>query len=60
MKKNMSIKGTMSRVSRAIKEKKFPDKSNYKSKEDFEYKTHTGPNSVERKLLEKYGRLYKE
>ena len=60
MKKNMSIAGTLSRIARGVNERKIPDESNYKSSADFEYKTHTGPNSVERKLLEKYGRVYKK
>jgi hypothetical protein len=50
-----SVSGTLDRIKRSIGEGKISDKSNYESPKDFEYKTHTGPNSVERKLLDKYG-----
>ena len=53
-----TIKGTYERVKRFFKEKKMPDKSNYKSEHDLEYKTHTGPNSVENKLMKMYGTKY--
>ena len=53
-----TVKGTYERVKRFFKEGEIPDKSNYKSEQDFEYKTHTGPNSVENKLLRKYGTQY--
>ena len=42
------------RAYRGIKEGKYPDASNYKDPQDFEYKTHTGPNSYEEKLRSKY------
>lgn len=54
-----TTKGTYERVKRFFKEGAIPDKSNYKSEHDFEYKTHTGPNSVENKLLRKYGTQYR-
>jgi len=54
-----TTKGTYERVKRFFKEGAIPDKSNYKSEHDFEYKTHTGPNSVENKLLRKYGTSYR-
>tara|TARA_R110002167_G_scaffold358008_1_gene573793 strand:- start:61 stop:789 length:729 start_codon:yes stop_codon:yes gene_type:complete len=50
-----TIKGTYEKAKRFFKEKKMPDKSNYLSEDDFEYKTHTGPNSVENQLLKMYG-----
>lgn len=42
------------RAYRGIKEGKYPDNSNYTDPHDFEYKTHTGPNSYEEKLRSKY------
>ena len=50
-----TIKGTYEKTKRFFKEGGMPDKSNYRSKHDLEYKTHRGPNSVENKLLTKYG-----
>ncbi len=55
---NPTIKGTYEKTKRFFKEGGMPDKSNYKSKHDLEYKTHTGPNSVENRLLKKYGTQY--
>ena len=56
---NPTIKGTYEKTKRFFKEGKIPDKSNYRSKHDLEYKTHTGPNSVENKLLRTYGTQYR-
>jgi len=56
---NPTIKGTYEKTKRFFKEKKIPDKSNYRSEHDLEYKTHTGPNSVENRLLRKYGTQYR-
>ena len=44
----------LKRAYRGIKEGKYPDSSNYTDPHDFEYKTHTGPNSYEEKLRSKY------
>ena len=54
-----TIKGTYEKTKRFFKEGAIPDKSNYKSEHDLEYKTHTGPNSVENRLLKKYGTQYR-
>jgi len=54
-----TIKGTYEKTKRFFKEGAIPDKSNYKSEHDLEYKTHTGPNSVENRLLRKYGTQYR-
>ena len=56
---NPTIKGTYEKTKRFFKEGAIPDKSNYKSEHDLEYKTHTGPNSVENRLLKKYGTQYR-
>ena len=48
-----SIKGTVSRFKRVLTGK-GGDKSNYKDPNDFEYKTHSGPNSTESKIIKKY------
>tara|TARA_R110002110_G_scaffold63570_4_gene176606 strand:+ start:1644 stop:4634 length:2991 start_codon:yes stop_codon:yes gene_type:complete len=42
------------RAYRGIKEGEMPDASNYKDPHDFEYQTHTGPDSFEEKLRSKY------
>ena len=44
----------LKRAYRGIKEGKWPDNSNYKDPHDYEYKTHTGPDSFEEKLRSKY------
>ncbi len=36
-----TVSGTLDRIKRGIKERQFPDSSNYTSKEDFEHKTHS-------------------
>ena len=46
------------RIKRGIKEGSIPDYSNYRDPKDIEYHTHTGPNSFEQKLREKYGYEY--
>tara|TARA_R110000744_G_C19173587_1_gene541885 strand:+ start:61 stop:765 length:705 start_codon:yes stop_codon:yes gene_type:complete len=48
-----SVKGTVSRFKRVLTGK-GGDKSNYKDPNDFEYKTHSGPNSTESKIIKKY------
>jgi hypothetical protein len=45
---------SLKRAYRGIKEGKKPDNSNYTDPHDFEYKTHTGPDSYEEKLRSKY------
>tara|TARA_B110000879_G_scaffold212962_1_gene312248 strand:+ start:3195 stop:8552 length:5358 start_codon:yes stop_codon:yes gene_type:complete len=53
-----TLSGTWDRIKRAWEEGDVPDSSNYTSPKDFEYKTHTGSGSVEKKILDKYFKKY--